>query len=67
MPTAFFCNCDLTAGLLMERLREVGCRVPEDIFVVGFDNYANDQVAKVGITTYEIDTKEMYRKFLKII
>ncbi len=51
----------------MERLREVGCRVPEDIFVVGFDNYANDQVAKVGITTYEIDTKEMYRKFLKII
>ena len=62
MPTAFVCNCDLTAGILIKALQKKGYRVPEDISVVGFDNYIHPSVCNVGITTYEVDIKEMIRK-----
>ncbi|MGN0405820.1 MAG: substrate-binding domain-containing protein [Bariatricus sp.] len=67
MPTAFFCNCDLSASLLIRKLEMCGYSVPEDISVVGFDNYVTDQFAGIGITTYEIDTKEMARRAVHII
>ncbi len=59
MPTAFVCNCDMTAGLLVEALREKGYRVPEDISVVGFDNYLYSGICSLGITTCEVNIKEM--------
>lgn len=62
MPTAFACNCDMTAGLLTEALREKGYRVPEDISIVGFDNYLYPGVCRLGITTYEVNIREMARK-----
>lgn len=62
MPTAFACNCDLTAGLLINSLKEKGYRIPEDISVVGFDNYIHPGICSLGITTYEVDVKEMARK-----
>ena len=34
MPTAFFCNCDLAASMMIKKLNENGYRVPEDISVV---------------------------------
>lgn len=67
MPTAFFCNCDLTASLLIRKLEEHGYSVPQDVSVVGFDNYVSDQIAGVGITTYEIDTNEMAKRAVHII
>lgn len=67
MPTAFFCNCDLSASLLIAKLEEAGYRVPQDISVVGFDNYVSGQFAGIGITTYEIDTKEMADRAVHII
>ncbi len=62
MPTAFVCNCDLTAGVFINFLQRKGYRVPEDISVVGFDNYIHPGICNVGITTYEVDIKEMARK-----
>ncbi len=39
-----------------------------DVSVVGFDNYVKDQFGKVGITTYEIDVKEMAKgRFISFI
>ena len=68
MPTAFACNSDLTAGVLVELLRKEGYRVPEDVSVVGFDNYLYPSVCSLGITTYEIDMKGMVKKaFRKLI
>ncbi len=67
MPTAFFCNCDLTAGLLIRKLREKGFKVPEEISIVGFDNYMSDDVMDIGLTTYEINTKEMAKKAIHIL
>ncbi len=65
MPTAFACNCDLAASKLIKTLRLNGYRVPEDISVVGFDNYLFPGLCDIGITTYEVDTKEMARKSIK--
>ncbi len=62
MPTAFVCNCDLTAAVLVETLRKKGYQVPEDISVVGFDNYLYSSICSLGITSYEIDYKEMARR-----
>lgn len=62
MPTAFACNCDLSASQLIKKLQEEGYRVPEDISVIGFDNYLYPGLCDVEITTYEVDMKEMARK-----
>ena len=67
MPTAFFCNCDLSASLLIAKLEEAGYRVPQDVSVVGFDNYVSGQFAGVGIATYEIDTGDMADRAVHII
>ena len=61
MPTAFMCNCDLTAGKLINKLSRMGYRVPEDISVVGYDDYIYPGICEVGITTYEVDLAEMAR------
>ncbi|MCI2049352.1 MAG: LacI family DNA-binding transcriptional regulator [Lachnospiraceae bacterium] len=67
MPTAFFCNCDLSASILIEKLTRKGYRVPEDFSVAGFDDYVPEQYSGVGITTYEIDMAEMARRTVHIL
>lgn len=67
MPTAFFCNCDLTAGKLIQKLRQDGYRVPDDISVVGFDNYIYPGICDVGITTYEVDQAAMASQAVQIL
>lgn len=62
MPTAFVCNCDQTASFLIKKLKDNGYRVPEDISVVGFDNYLYPGLSDIQITTYEVDLKEMAKK-----
>lgn len=65
MPTAFVCNSDMAAGVLVELLKRKGYRVPEDISVAGFDNYLYPSICSLGITTYEIDLKRMVEKALR--
>ena len=68
MPTAFVCNCDMMARVLIHRLEEAGYRVPEDVSVVGFDDYLSGaSSAGVGITTYSADMPEMARVAVKAI
>lgn len=62
MPSAFVCNCDLAASYLIRKLRANGYRVPEDISVVGFDNYLFPGLCDIGITTYEVNIGEMVRR-----
>ncbi len=61
LPTAFVCNCDYMASVLIRRLREQGVKVPDDVSVVGFDNYINPALCDIGITTYAVDIGEMAR------
>lgn len=64
MPQAFVCNCDLIAGMLIAKLEAAGYRVPEDISVVGFDNFVYPGYTKTKITTYEVDMKAMTKTAL---
>ena len=59
MPTAFVCNCDEVAYRLMEQLSQSGYRVPEDISVVGFDNYTFIDYAKPKLTTVAVNMEAM--------
>lgn len=59
LPTAFVCNCDYTAGILIRDLKQMGLKVPEDISVVGFDNFPETPYDEVGVTTYAVDIPRM--------
>lgn len=65
MPTAFVCNNDVAAAMLVQKLEQQGYRVPRDISVVGYDNYQPPGLCDVGITTYEVDMHEMARRTVK--
>lgn len=67
MPTAFFCNCDTSACILIRKLKDAGYSVPGDVSVVGFDNFVTERFQDVGLTTYEINTKEMARRAVHIL
>lgn len=59
MPTAFVCNCDRTASVLIQQLERAGYRVPQDVSVVGFDDYLPNGILNIGLTTYSVDLHEM--------
>ena len=59
MPTAFVCNNDVAAAALVEHLQQEGYRVPQDISVVGYDNYQPPGLCDVRITTYEVNMPRM--------
>ncbi|MCR5599297.1 MAG: LacI family DNA-binding transcriptional regulator [Ruminococcus sp.] len=59
MPTAFVCNCDETAFRVISALKTKGVRVPEDISVVGYDNYTVSSICIPTITTVEVDLAKM--------
>ena len=59
MPTAFVCNSDETAFRVISALKSKGVRVPEDISVVGYDNYTVSNICIPAITTVEVDLVKM--------
>lgn len=59
MPTAFVCNCDEAAFKVIKQLKELGYSVPEDISVVGYDNYNISEICDPPITTINVDAREM--------
>lgn len=67
MPTAFVCNCDLSASALIKELRGMGRRIPEDISVAGFDHYLYPGLCDIELTTYEVDLKAMASKSIDFI
>jgi LacI family transcriptional regulator len=59
LPTAFTCNCDAVANMLIKKIEEKKLSVPQDISVVGFDNYLYPTITYRGITTYEVNMEGM--------
>jgi LacI family transcriptional regulator len=59
MPTAFICNCDLTAANLIDKLTSLGYKVPEDISVTGFDNYLSPNRTSIPLTTVYIKPQDV--------
>jgi LacI family transcriptional regulator len=59
---AVFCGSDLIARGLLDALRERGRRVPEDVAVVGFDNWAIvAEAARPPLTTVDLELHELGR------
>lgn len=67
MPTAFVCNNDVAAAMLVNKLEEAGYHVPQDVSVVGYDNYQPPGLCDVRITTYEVDMPEMAKQAVKTL
>ena len=65
IPTAFVCNCDYIAGILIRNLAKQGLRVPEDVSVTGFDNYPGEKELGVSVTTYSVDLQAMAKAAIK--
>ncbi len=67
MPTAFVCNSDLTASGLIKTLHKKGYKVPEDISVVGYDDYLYPGLCDIGITSYSVDMERMAQAGMEIL
>lgn len=67
LPTAFVCNCDKVAHILIQKLKELGYRVPEDCSVVGFDNDVFATITDPGITTVAVNVDEMAKTAVTFI
>lgn len=67
MPTAFMCNSDQTAGMLINNLERAGYKVPRDISVAAYDNFLPPGICDVRITSYDVDMKEMAKRAVSMI
>ena len=65
LPTAFVCNCDITARMVIRLLREKGLRVPQDVSVTGFDDFPLGGPGDVPLSTFRIDTNGMIELAIK--
>jgi LacI family transcriptional regulator len=54
LPTAFVCNNDHVAYLLIQQLQKINIEVPKDISVVGFDNVIYSTLSRPQITTMKV-------------
>ena len=67
LPDAFVCSCDHTAYRLIRKLQEEGFSVPADISVVGYDDYSDNKVEGVELTTYHVNIEEMISQCMNIL
>lgn len=67
LPTAFICNCDETAYHAIRQLESKGISVPDDVSIVGYDNYLISEICKPAITTIDIDSELMATKAVETL
>ena len=67
LPDAFVCNADLAASTLYDALQEKGVRVPEEVSIIGYDNYLHGHKFAGELTTYQVDMKRMAENAVKIL
>ena len=64
-PTGIVALNDLMALGLMAGLREAGCRVPQDVSVVGIDGLFLAALANPSLTTVQLPVREMTRAMVE--
>jgi DNA-binding LacI/PurR family transcriptional regulator len=67
MPSAFVCNSDITARKLYEVLKLKNLKVPEDVSIVGYDNFPSEVNFELQITTMEVGRDRLAQSAVKII
>lgn len=66
-PTAVFCANDLTAFGAVDAARSLGLRVPEDVWIVGYDDIAMASWDVFDLTTVRQPTAEMARVAVRLL
>lgn len=51
MPDGLFITNDISAAIIMQKLKELGIKIPEDIAVVGFNNDIVSTIVEPNLTT----------------
>ena len=59
LPTAYYADNDIIAIGAMKALIEFGCRIPEDISIVGFDNMPFSEMTSPRLTTLDVPKREL--------
>ncbi len=67
MPTAFVCNCDRIAYQVINQLKVMGYRIPEDISIVGYDNHIYSTISNPRITTMDVNSYRMSSEAVEIM
>ncbi|MGN0246059.1 MAG: substrate-binding domain-containing protein [Lachnospiraceae bacterium] len=67
MPDAFVCNCDAVAYSVIEMLKAKGYSLPQDIAVVGYDDYLYSKICTPQLTTVKVDMEAMGHEAFKMI
>ncbi|MBD2872060.1 GntR family transcriptional regulator [Paenibacillus arenilitoris] len=65
--TALFCVNDRKALEAVERLTALGVRIPEEISVMGFDDFAGSKFSKVPLTTVRQDFDTLGSESAKLL
>ena len=61
LPTAFLADNDIIAFGAMKALKESGCRLPEDISVIGFDDLPFCEISSPTLSTIKVPKQELGR------
>lgn len=67
LPTAFVCNNDHIAYLLIQQLKKQNVQVPEEISVVGFDDVIYSSISEPKITTMRVTRSYMAEQAIKLL
>lgn len=67
LPDALFCENDIMALAAVDRIRELGLRVPEDVAVIGFDDIQMASWQSYRLTTVRQPIREMIGQTLDLI
>ena len=66
-PDAIVCGNDETAVQLVETLRAIGKRVPEDVAVVGFDDAGIAASCRIPLTTVRQPSRQIATAVLRTL
>lgn len=67
LPSAFVCSSDYAAGILYNELTAHGVRVPEDVSLIGYDDYLYGNTFSRELTTYRVDLPRMAGKAVELL
>ncbi len=66
-PSAIVCFHDRIAIWLVQALRDIGLRVPQDVSVTGFDDIRELQYITPRLTTYRVPIRDVASEALRIL
>lgn len=66
-PTALVCNCDRSARWVISQLKQQGLHVPEDVSIVGFDDFSLVPSEASDLTTYRVNREEMCASVVRML